>query len=348
MLLETYDIGLEARTLHLIAGLVLGLIFGISAQVSRFCFRRAVAGVPEERTSAATTWAIALLAATTAFAALSSLGFIDLSGHRYLSSDLPLVGLILGGLAFGVGMVLTRGCISRLTVLSATGNLRALTVLLVLAVTIHATLKGVLAPLRVWINGFTVDLPLGTVTDLPGGAFLLVAPIAVGAALLIRRARPSLTHLALGVLIGLVAAAGWAATSILLMDEFDPLPVQTAAFTSPWSDTLFWVIASSAVPAGFGVGFIGGVLGGSFLSAAARGELALQSFETPAQSLRYGLGGVLMGAGGAIAGGCTIGAGLSGVATGSVAAIIVLASIAVGGWIMGDALRQSRAAPATA
>lgn len=348
MLFETYEFGLDARTLHMLAGLILGLVFGAAAQVSRYCFRRAVAGDAQERGSAAATWFIALLSAAVGFALLTSLGLVDLGDHRFLSPELPLLGLIIGGLAFGIGMVLTRGCVSRLTVLSATGNLRAVAVLLVIAVTIHATLKGVLAPLRGYVTAFTIELPVGTLTDVPGGTVILLAALAVMVAMLVLRVRPSVTHMALGIVIGLVAVAGWSITSILLMDEFDPLPVQSAAFTAPWSDTLFWVIASSAVPAGFAVGFIGGVLGGSFLSATMRGELHLQSFESPAQSLRYGAGGIMMGFGGAVAGGCTVGAGLSGVATGSVAALIVLISIAVGGWIMGDALRQTRPAPAAA
>ena len=74
-----------------------------------------------------------------------------------------------------------------------------------------------------------------------------------------------------------------------------PLPVQSAAFTLPWTDGLFWLIASTAIPAGFGVGFIGGVLGGSFVSAALRGELQLQSFSTAPETLRYVAGGGLMG-----------------------------------------------------
>ena len=62
MLLETLDTGLEARTLHVIAGLILGLVFGAAAQISRFCLRRAVAGDTAERGSAAAIWATAISA----------------------------------------------------------------------------------------------------------------------------------------------------------------------------------------------------------------------------------------------------------------------------------------------
>jgi uncharacterized membrane protein YedE/YeeE len=110
------------------------------------------------------------------------------------------------------------------------------------------------------------------------------------------------------------------------------------AFTLPWSETLFWTIASTAVQPTFGVGLVGGVLGGAFLSALLRRELRLESFEAPAQTLRYGLGAALMGVGGVLAGGCTVGAGLAGGATLPVAALIVLFSIVIGGRLSHAAL----------
>lgn len=344
MLIEVLDFGGEVRSLHLIAGLLLGLVFGAAAQISRFCLRRAVAGDEEERASAAAVWLTALATAILGFAVAAATGFVDIGDHRYLSADLPIAALVLGGLAFGGGMVLTRGCVSRLTVLSGTGNLRAVTVLLIFAVTAHAMLKGVLSPLRTSIGAFSVESPVGTLAQSPIALALLLAAVGLGAAVLAWRARPGVVHLALGAVIGAVAIGGWATTSVLLFDDFDPLPIQSAAFTLPWSDTLFWAIASTAIPAGFGVGFIGGVLAGSFLSAAARGELALQSFDAPAQTLRYGAGGALMGVGGVLAGGCTIGAGLSGVATGSVSALIALVSIVVGAILVRSLLGRTTAA----
>lgn len=348
MLLEYVDFGFETRALHLIAGALLGLVFGIAAQVSRFCLRRAVAGPRDERASAGAVWLTALASAIAAFWLASSAGLIDISDHRILSGDLPIAALVLGGLAFGAGMILTRGCVSRLTVLSGTGNLRAIVVLLTFAVTAHATLKGVLAPLRTGIGSVSVEVPFHSLAELPLGGALLLLPAAAAAVFLAWRARVGALNIFLGAVIGVVAVGGWMLTSVLLLDDFDPQPVQSAAFTLPWSDTLFWVIASSAIPAGFGVGFIAGVLGGSFVSAGLRGELRLETFESSRQTLRYVAGGVLMGVGGVLAGGCTVGAGLSGVASGSLAALIALASIAFGGWIAAGSLHLRQVDPATA
>ncbi|SMX24241.1 YeeE/YedE family protein [Boseongicola aestuarii] len=331
MLLELFDWGLDARTLQLLFGLTFGVVFGAALQISRFCLRRAIAGKSGERGSASATWMVALASAIVGFLLASNWGYVDLSGHRYLDRELPLLAIVLGGLAFGAGMTLTRGCASRLTALSATGNMRAVTVLIIFAVVAHATLKGVLAPLRVAFGSVSTTLSFGSFSELSLGAPVASALMAVAALYLIHRFRPSWREVASGVVIGLIPVLGWATTSVLLFDDFDPLAVQSVAFTLPWSDTLFWTIASTAVPAGFGTGLVGGVLFGSFLSAAVRGELELVGFEAPKQFLRYAAGAGLMGVGGVLAGGCTVGAGLSGSAALSVASLIALASIIVGG-----------------
>jgi uncharacterized membrane protein YedE/YeeE len=49
-----------------------------------------------------------------------------------------------------------------------------------------------------------------------------------------------------------------------------------------------------------------------------------------------------MGVGGVLAGGCTVGAGLAGIASLSIAAIIALTSIALGGWAMQALLAEKQ------
>jgi len=330
MLLEYLPFDLPAQTLHLLLGALLGLAFGIAAQISRFCLRRAVAGEDGVDRSALSVWLVALAVAIGGVALAGGMGFVELGDHRYLSSSVPVVAIALGGLAFGIGMVLTRGCMSRLTVLAGTGNLRAGSVIALFAIVAHATLKGVLSPVRTSLGAVQYDFGIGSLAAIPGMAPAVALALLAIAVLLAHRSGSRASHLAMGAVIGLVVVAGWAGTSVLLMDDFDPLPVQSMAFTLPWTDTLFYAIASTAVPAGFGVGVIGGVILGSFLSAAARGELVLQSFSSPVQTLRYSAGAVLMGFGGVLAGGCTIGAGLSGGANLSIAALLALGFIVLG------------------
>ena len=67
------------------------------------------------------------------------------------------------------------------------------------------------------------------------------------------------------------------------------------------------------------------------MAALSKGEFLWQAFETAQQTRYYFLGAFLMGVGGVLAGGCTIGAGLAGIPTLSIAAILALAAIAAGG-----------------
>ena len=317
-------------------GLALGVAFGVLAEITRFCFRRALAGQPAERGPALGVWLIALAAAVAGTQAAVQAGLISFGDHRFLAADLPVLAILAGGLLFGAGMVLTRGCASRLTVLSASGNLRAVFVLLVFAVTAHAMLKGVLAPLRT--NLGSVTLPLGdgvSLAALPGGPLVWSALIAVTALAVALRSGARPGHLILAAMLGLLVPAGWVGTGFVLYDDFDPIALESLSFTAPFADTLFWSIASTSISAGFGVGLIGGTLAGALISSLLSGRFWWQSFDSPRQTGRYALGAALMGMGGVLAGGCTIGAGLAGIPTLSVAALLALGAIA-GGAIFAD------------
>lgn len=349
------DLGFETLTAPqaaIILGLALGLAFGVLAERTGFCFRRGIAG--RDRRQAMGLWLTALAAAVLGTQALVQSGLIAFDTHRFLSPDLPLAAVLIGGGLFGAGMILTRGCVSRLAVLGASGNLRALLVLLLIAVTAHATLKGVLSPVRERIGALTVPAgDFASLAALPGGAVVWTLVIA-GAALafgLRSGNRPS--HLLMGALIGLLVPLAWVGTGFVLLDEFEPIEFESLSFIRPVADGLFWTIASTAVPAGFGVGLLGGVLGGALLTSLAFGSFRFQSFATPRETGRYMAGAVLMGVGGVLAGGCTIGAGLAGVPTLSLAALLAIGAITAGAWVThrlvdGDAAIADGRGPAIA
>jgi uncharacterized membrane protein YedE/YeeE len=329
---------LTPRAASLWLGLALGLAFGALAEATRFCLRRGLAGDAGERRPALALWLTALAAAVVGTQGAVAAGLIDFSGHRFHAADLPWLAIIVGGALFGAGMVLARGCASRLTVLAASGNLRAATVLLVLALAAHATMKGVLAPIRTALSSFT--LPPGELTVLPGGLPLALAGLAA-ALWFAHRSRIGLGGIAGGLAIGALIPLGWIGTGLVLHDAFDPIAVESLAFTAALADTLFWAIAATAIDPGFGAGVILGTLAGAALAALGGGRFRWQSFGTPRETGRYLTGGALMGIGGVLAGGCTVGAGLSGVATMSVAAMLALAAIAAGAVATDRALSAS-------
>lgn len=316
---------LTPRTASILFGLGLGAAFGILAEVTRFCLRRGVIGSGIESRQALAVWLTALAVAVLGTQGAVWADWISFADHRYHAPTLPILSLVIGGLMFGTGMVLTRGCMSRLVVLGSSGNLRAVVVVGVAALAALATLKGVFAPLRNSLAAVEIAAP-----SLPAlGAFL---PLVL-AAVFVTQARPKARVVIPAALLGALVPFGWLGTGLVLADEFDPIAVESLSFTAPLADTLFWTAAASAVGGNFGTGLIGGVVIGAALSALIAGRFAWQGFEDAGQMGRYLSGGVSMGIGGVLAGGCTVGAGLSGVATLSSSAVIALLAIIAGAWI---------------
>lgn len=347
--METLAVGIfegwEPEDFLLLFGGLLGLGFGALAQWSGFCFRAAVQETVRQSGErpklaqwiAATGVAIALTQAGIAF------GLIDVSGTPYLQADFSLGGLVVGGLLFGVGMSFAGGCISRLTVLAVRGNLRSVFTLLVVAVVGYAAIRGLLAQARAGFADGTrvaggdlapsvpdivaagLGLPAETVALALGGIALVA-----GLVLAFRAARHRVGPLVIGATVGLLVAAGFAATSWVAAEAFDPVGVETLRFTQPSADALMYAMISTGIAANFGIVMFGGVLAGAFLQAAASRSLRLEGFDDPAQMARAGLGGVAMGVGGVLALGCAVGQGLSGVATLAYPSMIALAAIWAG------------------
>ncbi|MFN6977501.1 MAG: YeeE/YedE thiosulfate transporter family protein, partial [Gemmobacter sp.] len=203
--------------------------------------------------------------------------------------------------------------------------------LVVLALAAHATMKGLLAPLRSGLA--SVTMPLGdfaSLAALPGGATGIALAGAAAALWFALHAGTGLRGIAGGTAIGLLVPLAWIGTGFVLRDDFDPIALEALAFTGPHADTLFWAITATAVAPTFGIGLILGTLAGGAGAAILSGRFAWVGFSTPRETGRYLAGGMLMGVGGVLAGGCTVGAGLSGVSTLSSAAGLALAAIVAG------------------
>ena len=284
------SLGFEETTplaASVLLGLALGGLYGVLAQRSAFCLRRSLVGEWRDCLPALGAWAMALALAIAGTRLAVAAGLVSFEAHRFLAPDLPVLSALVGGALFGTGMMLTGGCVSRLTVLTASGNLRALLVLVVFAITAHATMKGVLAPLRETLGAASVyggDAPALTV--LPGGEVWPLA-LALAAAVVAFRSGARPLHLAMAGAIGLLVPLGWVGTGFLLLDDFDPIPLQSMGFTGPTADTLFWAVAATSIPAGFGTGLAAGVVAGSLVAALAAGEFRWESLESPRQTGRY-------------------------------------------------------------
>ena len=142
--------------------------------------------------------------------------------------------------------------------------------------------------------------------------------------------RKSPGQVAAGLVVGLLVAAGWFASGYLGADDFNPAPVVSLTFVAPIADALQYVMLSTGSTLNFGIATVGGVLAGSLITALATGRFHLEGYQSPQHMLRSAGGAALMGAGGVMAFGCSIGQGLTGFSTLALASFIAVAGILVG------------------
>jgi hypothetical protein len=249
-----------------------------------------------------------------------------------------------GGLLFGYGMVLANGCGSRALVLLGRGNLRSLVVVIVLGITAQMTLKGLIAPARIVLlqasqtapNSVSLPALLSSLSLGETLARMLSASVIAGPLIIFAFAHAPFQRawgqIAAGIAVGVLVTAGWFATGYLGADEFNPAAVTSLTFIAPVADALQYAMLSTGLSLNFGIAMIAGVFAGSLVVALATGRFHLEGFTSPRHMLRSIGGAALMGSGGAMAYGCSIGQGLTGMST-----LALSSFVAVGGILLGTA-----------
>lgn len=327
-----------------LAGILAGIAMGYAARRQHFCTMSAL-----ERhwyagdSHGLRTWALAAAVALVLTQALAFAGYIDLSQSFYLQPSLGLTGAILGGLAFGFGMALVGTCGFGALVRAGGGSLRSVVVLLVLALAALAVQRGLAAPIRVAIVddlaidlSFAGDQSLGSLASALTGIDLHAATAIVVTALLFwwifrnRSYRSQLGRIAAGTTIGAVIAFGWIATSLAAKNSFEPVQMEAGSFVVPVADTILQATLFAGNWPDYGVGLVIGVVIGAAICAWQRRDVRWEACDDARELGRHISGAALMGAGGVLAMGCTIGQGVSAVSALAISAPFVLASIGIG------------------
>ncbi len=335
----------------------LGFAFGALSQKTHFCTMGAVADIINmEDWSRARMWLLAIAVAVLGSAALHGAGLVDLNKTIYRGTNLPWLSHLVGGLLFGVGMVLASGCGARTLTRIGAGNLKSLVVFLVLGVTAYMTLRGVLGVLRVnTLDTVAVHLPAGQ--DLPAlvaaagvapATALWACALAIGGGLLafccLRRDFFTPDNVLGGLAVGAIVVGGWYVSGHLGYLAEDPETLQEAflatnsgrmeslSFVAPQAYTLellmLWSDSSRKLTLGIALAL--GVVAGSTAWALATKNFRWEGFRDVADLVRHLAGGALMGFGGVTAMGCTIGQGVTGVSTLALGSFITLAAIVAG------------------
>lgn len=334
---------MDSTQLVVLAGLAIGLVYGAVGLLSGFCLMSSMRGVLAEGDGRLVrSYALAIAVAILASQFLAGHGVVDLGKSIYLQPTFSVPVLFLGGLLFGYGMVLSNGCGSRALVLLGRGNLRSFVVVIVLAIAAQMTLKGLVAPARIaMVQATQTTLSANSLPLLASAlgmgetiARILAVLIVAGTLAVFAFAhdgfRRSPDQLAAGITVGLLVAGGWYVTGYLGADDFNPVPVTSLTFIAPIADTLQYAMLSTGLTLNFGIATVAGVLAGSLVTALATGRFHLEAYSSPRHMLRSAGGAALMGIGGVMAFGCSIGQGLTGISTLSLASFVAVAGILLG------------------
>jgi uncharacterized membrane protein YedE/YeeE len=334
---------IDSATLIGSAGLAIGLVFGAVTRQTGFCTMGALSDVVYlDDWRRLRSWMLAVAVAIAGGQGLHAAGVVNLDRSVWLAGPASWGGTVLGGLMFGTGMTLAGGCGAKTLVRLGGGNLKSLVVVLVGGLFAMMTLKGLLAPFRLLLEDVTA---LGAAPALPvllreAGLPPLLArglpTAAIGGGLLWwclkdRDFRSSAPDVVGGLGVGVLIAAGWAATGLLGGDPFAPVAPTSLTFAAPIGGALIYLMTCTGATLTFGIATAAGTVAGAFAVALSTGRLRLEGFANIHDMLRHLAGAALMGSGGVLALGCTVGQGLTGVSTLSVLSVLATAAIVAGG-----------------
>jgi uncharacterized membrane protein YedE/YeeE len=336
----------------------LSVAFGALAQRTHFCTMGAVADIVSMGDwTRMRMWVLAMAVAMLGFNAMVAAGWIDAADSIYAGPRLGWLSALVGGVLFGVGMVLGSGCGSKTLIRIGTGNLKSLVVFLVMGLAAYMTLRGITGVVRVaTVDTVVLNLPAGQdlpsllqgPTGLPRGTLALALggglALALAGWVLSRPEGRQREVLAAGLGVGAIIVAVWWVSGRLgyLAEHPDTLDeaflatnsrrMESLSFVAPAAYALDWLMlfSDTSKVLTIGVVSVGGMVLGSLAMALARGEFRWEGFRNVEDTANHLVGGALMGVGGVTALGCTVGQGLSGVSTLALGSFLALGAIVAG------------------
>ena len=336
----------------------LAFVFGAVGNKTHFCTMGAVSDVVNMADwNRMRMWLLAIAVATAGASGLQLAGLVDLSKTIYTVPRFTWLSYILGGLLFGIGMTLGSGCGSKTLIRIGTGNLKSLVVAIVLAITAYMTLKGILGVFRVAALD-SVGATLRGSQDLPSliagllgfdkravlAALGLVISLSLLAFVFKAREFRTFDYVLGGVVVGLVVVGGWYLSGHVGHLAEDPATLEekflatnsgrmeSLSFIAPqaYALELFMLWSDKSRTMTFGIATVLGMVAGSLAWSLATRSFRLESFRDAGDLINHLAGGALMGFGGVLALGCTIGQGISGLSTLALGSFLAFFSIIAG------------------
>jgi uncharacterized membrane protein YedE/YeeE len=360
------DLEFNVHVQVLAAVFAIAVVIGVVANKTNFCTMGAVSDwVNMGDTGRMRAWLLAMAVALTGVIVLEALGKINLSAETfppYRSANFAWPRYVIGGFLFGFGMVLASGCGNKTLVRVGSGNLKSLVVLLIGMAAAYLMLWSPLyeKAFLPWVQATTVNLsrrgmPSQHAGDVIAGLMgqapsktnnAAVALMAVVAMLIFvfksKDFRASFDNILGGAVVGLAIVAGWYLTggplgqawkdfAEMATDIPSRVQVQSFTFVSPMGDTARYLLDPAKFSLiNFGVVALAGVILGSFLYAIASKTFRIEWFASAGDFGNHAVGGVLMGVGGVLAMGCTVGQAITGVSTLAIGSVLTFAAIVAG------------------
>jgi uncharacterized membrane protein YedE/YeeE len=360
---------MESATTILIYTSILGFILGYVVNKTNFCTMGAVSDLVNiGDTSRLKAWFLAIAIAILGVTILELVGAINVNDSRipYRNSVLFWPRYIVGGIMFGIGMTLASGCGNKILIRIGGGNLKSIFVLLVaglMALLMTRTdFYGLLfhswmSPLspdlaKLGINDQSIQTIISSIFRLDSGNIFstlfvpLITIFFLFKFIFSSNKKLSADNITSGIVVGLVVVFAWLLTggqlgqawienNDFLDTPYPAVGVQSFTFINPMGEALLYTTSGlNSFFLTFGVAALLSTIFGSFVYALISKNLRLEWFVNKHDFIRHLVGGILIGIGGVLSLGCTIGQGVTGVSTLAIGSIITLISIIFGASLM--------------
>ncbi len=332
-----------------ILGFLIGIAFGMIAQKNQFCFSGSIKDyILTNSTKRASSVIMAMIAAIISTYIISSYNEIDLTQTNFYRDNINYFSIILGGALFGIGMMIADGCSSRHLIKFAQGDSNSLVTVIFIGIFAYTTTKGILhLPLsQISSNNSLISLS-SSLENMQLNIYFIIVPLLVVLWLLTKSFKRILS-LKDGFLIGLLISFGWYTTGVLGADAFERQTSLTSmTFVYPTAKTLEFFTYYEVNELSFSISIILGVILGAFFMSKINKKFSFGcTSNIKTSKLKNSMiGGALMGVGGVMAIGCTVGQGLTGLSTLAFASVLAISSIMISGYFTAIYLHKKEQLP---
>jgi len=336
------------ETVNLLA-LLLGTTFGMVAQKQQFCFSGSIKDyMLTKSTKRASSVVMAMIVAIIASTFISSYYELDLTDTNFFKEDINYFVIIFGGILFGTGMMLADGCGNRQLIKFAQGDSNSLITIIFIAIFAYATTKGLLYDVFSPITNNETLIHLSSyIQNVQMNIYVVLAVLFALLLYLIKKVK-RIFSLWDGVVIGILISLAWLITGVIGEESMERIiPLEGITFVYPTAKSLELFMFYQVNELSFPISIVIGVLLGTFIMSFINKKYSFGC--TAAQNInrtKYNMiGGALMGTGGVLSIGCTVGQGLTGLSTLAFASALAIISIMGSGIVTAIILNKKNKLP---